>query len=226
MRSYQIGATLLRIGSPAVLLAATALLSGCASTGATSEAALYRNNKPYNLASLPAPAPVPAVRGYRERIRSKQMNDEQKYAAIYGVPARPDFLATAQPDDDPSPAVAAPAPRLVSRPQAVGTGFINTAQAANQRPAQNWGNRRMAQVLPRSYDQRRSLARTQRRTGRSTGGSTGRPVGFKTIVVTRGDTLYNLAWRYKTTMSALLKANKLRYANLEIGQQLQVPVYR
>ena len=50
------------------------------------------------------------------------------------------------------------------------------------------------------------------------------PMSYKTIIVTRGDTLHNIAWRYKTTMKTLLKANNLRHANLEIGQELRVPV--
>ncbi len=212
MRTHKIGAPLLRIAPPAVLLVATVLLSGCASTGTTSEAALYPNGKPYNLASLRAPAPVPAVRGYRERIRSKQMSDEQKYAAIYDVPARPDYLANAQTDVEPLLPLP-PAPRRVTQSRTAAPPPLSNRRTAPERSAQGWSTERVARPQPRYYGQRRSTKQSAH------------PLAYKTIVVTRGDTLYNLAWRYKTTMARLLKANKLRYANLEIGQQLRVPVY-
>lgn len=46
------------------------------------------------------------------------------------------------------------------------------------------------------------------------------------VVVTFGDTLYNLAWRYKTTVAALLSVNRLDNTNIQIGQELILPPVR
>ena len=165
MRDFTDGATALQVTLTAVMLVAVVFLSGCASKGARHESSLYPSYKAYQAAQLRAPAPRPAVRGYRERSRAAQMNDEQKYAAIYDVPPRQDYLATAKPEPE---------------------------------------------ALPRDEDAPAASADAG-------------PVGYKTIVVTRGDTLYNIAWRYKTTTSALLKANNLRHGNLVVGQELRVP---
>jgi len=180
MRKNFSGAAMLRFRSSAVVLLTSVFLSGCATNGARTEASLYPNSAPYNIVQINPPAPVPAVRGYRERVRPTQMNDEQKYAAVYDVPARTDYLANTEPEP-------APLPRTTTQPRAM--------------PA------------PRAY--RTANAR-----------SDSEPLDYKQIIVTRGDTLYNIAWRYKTTTAALLRANNLRYANLKIGQQLRVPVYR
>lgn len=45
----------------------------------------------------------------------------------------------------------------------------------------------------------------------------------KTHLIKKGDTLYKLARRYKTTVSAIKKLNNLRGNNLAIGKRIQLP---
>ena len=45
----------------------------------------------------------------------------------------------------------------------------------------------------------------------------------KVHVVKKGDTLYGIAAKYKTTVSQLKKVNKLKSDNLQIGQKLTIP---
>lgn len=45
----------------------------------------------------------------------------------------------------------------------------------------------------------------------------------KVHVVKKGDTLYGIAAKYKTTVSQLKKVNKLKSDNLQIGQKLNIP---
>lgn len=77
--------------------------------------------------------------------------------------------------------------------------------------------------LPRAKP--RQMASTARFDYTASASSARRPAYFgeRRIVVTRGDTLHNIAWRYKTTITALLRANRLPHGNLEIGQELIIP---
>jgi LysM repeat protein len=45
----------------------------------------------------------------------------------------------------------------------------------------------------------------------------------KVHVVKKGDSLYGIAAKYKTTVPLLKKANKLKSDNLQIGQKLTIP---
>ena len=44
-------------------------------------------------------------------------------------------------------------------------------------------------------------------------------------VITRGDTLSEIAERYNVSMSAIKSANKLSSNQVRIGQTLKIPVY-
>ena len=171
MREYHTETTLFQVALRAVMLLAFVFLSGCASRGTRHEASLYPDNKPYRVTQFRVPAPVPAVRGYRRRLNNLEQNDERRYAAIYGVPPRKDYLDTAT-GQDPGP---------------------------------------LPPMTPASTGQERQNPDSRQ---------------FRRIIVTRGDTLYNIAWRYKVSMSAILKVNNLRHSNLEVGQELLVPVIR
>jgi LysM repeat protein/lysophospholipase L1-like esterase len=48
-------------------------------------------------------------------------------------------------------------------------------------------------------------------------------IKVKTHIVKKGDTLYDLAKKYKTTVAQLKKVNKLNGDNLKIGQKLTIP---
>ena len=47
-------------------------------------------------------------------------------------------------------------------------------------------------------------------------------VGLKTYIVKKGDTLYSIARKFNTTVTALMLANELTSEKLSIGQELIV----
>ncbi|MBQ3469301.1 MAG: LysM peptidoglycan-binding domain-containing protein [Bacilli bacterium] len=49
------------------------------------------------------------------------------------------------------------------------------------------------------------------------------PGGLFTYTVVKGDSLYNIARRYETTVDEIIKLNHLTSINLSIGQKLQIP---
>ena len=49
------------------------------------------------------------------------------------------------------------------------------------------------------------------------------PGGLFTYTVQKGDSLYNIARRYETTVDEIMKLNNLSSINLYIGQQLRIP---
>ena len=49
------------------------------------------------------------------------------------------------------------------------------------------------------------------------------PSGMFIYTVKKGDTLYSIAQRYKTTVKEIQKLNYLKTINLEIGQELRIP---
>lgn len=49
------------------------------------------------------------------------------------------------------------------------------------------------------------------------------PGGLFTYTVVKGDSLYNIARRYETTVDEIMKLNHLTNINLSIGQKLQIP---
>lgn len=49
------------------------------------------------------------------------------------------------------------------------------------------------------------------------------PGGLFTYTVVKGDSLYNIARRYETTVDEIMKLNHLTSINLSIGQKLQIP---
>lgn len=49
------------------------------------------------------------------------------------------------------------------------------------------------------------------------------PGGLFTYTVVKGDSLYNIARRYVTTVDEIMKLNHLTSINLSIGQKLQIP---
>ena len=49
------------------------------------------------------------------------------------------------------------------------------------------------------------------------------PGGLFTYTVVKGDSLYNIARRYETTVDEIMKLNHLSSINLSIGQKLQIP---
>jgi N-acetylmuramoyl-L-alanine amidase len=44
-------------------------------------------------------------------------------------------------------------------------------------------------------------------------------------VISRGDTLSEIAERYNVSMSAIKSANKLNSNNVRVGQKLRIPTY-
>ena len=53
----------------------------------------------------------------------------------------------------------------------------------------------------------------------------GRPRQQVSHVISRGDTLSEIAERYDVSMSALRSANKLSSDRVKVGQKLRIPVY-
>ncbi len=49
-------------------------------------------------------------------------------------------------------------------------------------------------------------------------------MSYATHVVKKGETLQAISKRYRVSMTALLKSNKVRAAKLQVGQRLQIPV--
>lgn len=58
--------------------------------------------------------------------------------------------------------------------------------------------------------------------GRTTTTKPGRTMGW--YVVRRGDTLFEVAHRHRTTVSGMVKANRLRTTTILVGQRLRVPL--
>lgn len=211
MRQETEGTSAFLVGISAIVLTASILLSGCASKGARHESSLYpdghlgarHSSRPANRqAALVPPKPQPAVRGYVERHDGAQplprfASDEARYSAIYGVPPREDYL------NDPQP---------------------NGQEDARQGP-QGYDAQPLQPLRPlRSASPRAQRPSARSRTYRQEAAPA--PRAARRIVVTRGDTLYNIAWRYKTTVPALLRANRLANGNLEVGQEIVIPATR
>jgi|GEM_PF-5765696 len=187
---------------PVLILAV--LLSGCASKGARHESSLYPDGsisaRSSRYARLQPPPPVPAVRGFSQRAGQAPLldNDEARYSAVYGVPARPDYL------NNPASETPVPGYDAAPLPKAAATPLPKAAAAP----------------LPRVAPRRMALNSMPAAQADAV------PYGQRRIVVTRGDTLSNLAWHYKTTVTALLRANRLRHGNIEVGQELIIPARR